>query len=357
MKEDKKNYICAVPFANLEVHDFDRFLCCASWLKKKLPLNSSPVDAWTSKEADEVRDSILDGSYKFCDTLQCPYLHQLDKFGTIPIANDNPLHHKTRLPRRLEQKIEDYKQGNLTPTIVQFSFDRTCNLKCPSCRVEIFTANKKKIDEVQSTIELIEEQFGSTIEILYITGSGDPFVSVGFRNFLRNFDKKKWPRLKKIHLHTNATKWTKKMWDSMPNVHPYVKSCEISIDAGTKDTYENKTRIGGNWDELIDNLKFIATIPNLKYAKTSFVVQQKNYKEMKIFYDLIMEIFGPKGSVFYGKILNWGHYSEEDFKKEQVWDPAHPEYNEFLKEIRKTLPAKQAWTNAQEFLLPQNKLL
>ena len=33
------------------------------------------------------------------------------------------------------------------------------------------------------------------------------------------------------------------MWDSMPNVHKYVKSCEISIDAGTKDTYENKTRL------------------------------------------------------------------------------------------------------------------
>ena len=44
------------------------------------------------------------------------------------------------------------------------------------------------------------------------------------------------------------------MWDSMPNVHKYVKSCEISIDAGTKDTYENKTRLGGNWENLMNNL-------------------------------------------------------------------------------------------------------
>ena len=44
------------------------------------------------------------------------------------------------------------------------------------------------------------------------------------------------------------------------NIHRFVKSCEISIDGGTKDTYENKTRINGKWDELIDNLKFIAQL-------------------------------------------------------------------------------------------------
>ena len=45
---DKKDYICAVPFTSLEIHDRDRFLCCASWLKKYLPEESSPVDAWNS---------------------------------------------------------------------------------------------------------------------------------------------------------------------------------------------------------------------------------------------------------------------------------------------------------------------
>jgi hypothetical protein len=38
----------------------------------------------------------------------------------------------------------------------------------------------------------------------------------------------------------------------MPNIHQYVTSCEISVDAGTKETYETKTRINGNWDILLD---------------------------------------------------------------------------------------------------------
>ena len=36
-KIDLNNYICAVPFTSIEVHDNKRFLCCASWLTKFLP--------------------------------------------------------------------------------------------------------------------------------------------------------------------------------------------------------------------------------------------------------------------------------------------------------------------------------
>jgi hypothetical protein len=44
------------------------------------------------------------------------------------------------------------------------------------------------------------------------------------------------------------------MWDSMSNIHAYVKTCEISIDAATKETYE-KLRLGGRWDKIIEGLE------------------------------------------------------------------------------------------------------
>ena len=49
----------------------------------------------------------------------------------------------------------------------------------------------------------------------------------------------------------------------MKEVQPFVKTCEVSIDAFTKDTYENKTRIGGKWDILLENLKFITFIKTI----------------------------------------------------------------------------------------------
>jgi organic radical activating enzyme len=355
-KVDLNDYVCAVPFAALEIHEKHRFLCCASWLKKGLPQNSSPRDAWESPDAQEIRESVIDGSFRHCDKVQCPYLHQLENFGEI--GNTSVLYHKNRLPKDLESNIDSFKKGIVTPpSTIQFSFDRTCNLKCPSCRINLIVENSKGIERVKKTIDEIEEQYGKTTKRLYITGSGDPFVSVGFRDFLRNFDSNKWPSLSNIHLHTNATRWDKKMWESMSKVHKYIKTCEISIDAATKDTYENKVRVGGNWDELIENLKFINTIKSLKSIKTSFVVQQKNYKEMKLFYDLMYSIFGEKVNVFFGKITNWGTFSEEDFLLEQIWNESHSEYNEFIKEVNSFMPNNYSWSNLQEFITPAKTLI
>ncbi len=353
---DLENYICAVPFSSLEIQQGNRFLCCASWLKKYLPYDTSPKEAWESEEANEIRKSVTDGTFKYCDKSHCPYLHQLIKFGKI--GNTTVLHHKNKIPIDIKEKIDSFQEGKLfTPNTIQFSFDRTCNLKCPSCRLEVITESSKGIERVKKTIDEIEYQYGETTKSIYITGSGDPFVSVGFRDFLRNFDSTKWPALKKIHLHTNATKWNKKMWDSMSNIHKYVKSCEISIDAATKETYENKVRLGGNWDELMDNLKFINTIPSLKDIKTSFVVQQKNYKEMKMFYDLMISIFGKKVNVYYGKITNWGTFTDDEYIGHKIWEPNHPEYNEFIREVNLFLPKEQSWHNLQEFIIDKNKLI
>ena len=353
---DKSKYICSVPFISLEIHDHKRFLCCASWLKKYLPEDTRPYDAWNSKEAIDIRDSILDGSYKYCDSNQCPFLHELETLSDT--RNTHPLYLKDKLDPHLQSVIKKHKnREKFSPAVVQFSMDRSCNLKCPSCRLTVEIADSIKIKKVKQDIQEIEDDYGNEVTSLYITGSGDPFISVAFRDFLRNFDKKKWPNLKSIHLHTNATRWDKKMWNSMKAIHPYVKSCEISIDAGTKETYETKTRIGGDWDMLIDNLKFISTIKTLKSVKTSFVVQQSNYKEMKIFYDLMLDIFGKKANVFFGKITNWGTFSDEEYKKHQIWSSEHPEHEEFLKEVNRTLPAEQNFNNIQEFITPEKSII
>ena len=351
-----KDYICSVPFSNLEMQTETRYLCCPSWMTKKLPKNVSAKTAWESDEANDIRHSILDGSYKYCDKTQCPFLKQFLEIGNR--GNTNALFHKDQLPINLKLAVDNFKKGNLNnPTNIVFSFDRSCNLKCPSCRIDLIVENSNGIDRVKKTINEIELEYANSIKTLYITGSGDPFVSVGFRDFLRNFDKTKWPVLEKIHLHTNATKWNKKMWDSMPNVHEYIKSCEISIDASTKNTYETLTRIGGNWDELIDNLNFIATIPSLKNIKTSFVVQTHNYKEMKSFYELMTSIFGNKVNVFYGKINNWGTFSESEYLIHKIWDESHPLYSDFVKEVNSFILKDKVWHNLQEVINPIRGLI
>lgn len=353
---NKRNYICSVPFTSIEVQDHNNFLCCASWLTKSLPKGLSVKDSWNSSEAKDIRNSILDGTYKYCDSTQCPFLHKIESGDSHNLQG--PIYSKDNLSNELSKVIELHRNDiDYSPSVVQFSFDRTCNLKCPSCRIDLIVGDKKKIESVKATIEEIENEYSNDIKVLYITGSGDPFISVGFRDFLRNFNPKKYPKLEKIHLHTNATKWNREMWDSMKSIHPYVKTCEISIDAGTKDTYENKTRIGGSWDELIDNLKFISTIPTLKKIKPSFVVQNHNYKEMGLFYDMMFGLFGKKSNIFFGKINNWGTFSDEDFLEHQVWNPNHINYSDFIEEVNRTLPANYCFHNLYEFINPHKSII
>jgi hypothetical protein len=339
---DLNEYICAAPFQNIEIHENSKFVCCPTWLPKE-------IEEWNDDSAKDIRKSMMDGSFKHCRTKYCPFLAELMKDGKL--GQTNPIVKKTEIPLFIKQNY-NVDTGHMAkgPSIIQFAFDRSCNFKCPSCRLDIITADGYKIKDVEATIEEIETKYASQLEWLYITGSGDPFVSVGFRNFLRNFDPKKYPKLTNIHLHTNASMWTKQMWNSMRTIWPYVTTCEISIDAGTQYTYENITRLGGKWETLINNLKFIVTIPKLRYIKTSFVVQDSNYMEMEIFLNLMKSILGKKVHVFFGKITNWGTFTDGQFKLRKVWDKDHPEYDLFLNAFNKVWKDPQVFHNMYEFI-------
>jgi hypothetical protein len=343
-----KEYICSVPFNGLEIHDNSAFMCCASWLTKPLPKNGAIKDLWKSEEAKEIRKSVTDGSYRFCDKKLCPYLSELQKFNRTQVG---PVKHINQVSDEIKNYIENGEDSFTSgPTILQMSFDRTCNYKCPSCRVDMIVASSEKIKTINLTIDEIEEAYSNSIETIYCSGTADPFASVSYRNFLRNFNPKKYPNLKSIHLHTNASLWNKEMWDTMPNIHKYVRSCEISIDAGTQNTYENVTRLGGNWDNLLNNLRFISTIKSIRNVKCSFVVQQSNYNEMSTFFDLIRSIFGKKTKVFYGRLTNWGTFSNEMFKFLDVADETHPEHSFFLEEFNKVAISPFVFHNLHDFI-------
>ena len=355
---DLKNYICTAPFVNIEIHNQAIFMCCPTWLPNNIaPDMEKPLDeVWNSEEAKEIRKSIHDGSYKYCDKKQCPFLSEL--LNNKKLNNVNPIVERKDTPSYITDNYNaETGEMNVGPSVIQFAFDRTCNYKCPSCRVDLIVESSKGIERVKATLLEIETKFAKYLSTMFITGSGDPFVSVGFRDFLRTFDPKKYPKLKNIHLHTNASMWNEKMWDSMKNVWPYVKSCEISIDAGTRETYENKTRLGGNWDNLIGNLHFIAKIPVLKYIKTSFVVQDSNYAEMETFLKLMKSIFSKKVHVFFGKINNWDTFTEGQFKLKKVWDIDHPEHDFFKKEFNKVWRDTQVFHNMYEFIEVKKEII
>ena len=322
-KEDiLKKYICTTPFVYLEAHKHAVFSCCPSWLPNKLSSLEDIGDVWESKELKDVQNSILDGSYKYCSKTECPYLSQLlnKNNETIPqgFVHKDDFH------------IEKYKNG---PTNINFAFDRSCNLSCPSCRNIAIMADGTELDFIDNTINKIINVYGKNIKMLYLSGSADPFASKSIRKLLLNFNREKFPNITHIHLHTNGILLNEKMWNSLSHIHDLIKTIEISVDASKEETY-NIVRRGGDWGTINKNLKFISKI-DLRDKRVSFVVQDTNYTEMEDFYKLMMNIFNNNINVYFNKITNWGTYSDSEFMIKQIWNESHPEFQLFLNQLNK----------------------
>lgn len=323
---DKSKLICTTPFRYTDVFDDKQYLCCPGWLDVDISQGKSIRENFNSDKAQDIRESILDGSYKYCDENQCPHLSALTQ---------------DKLDKRFVPKNDStIKDFNLISEIesVGFSFDRSCNLQCPSCRVDLINYLGKERKSVDIKLEELDNEISKTVKRMYITGTADPFYSKSFRQFLINFEPSNYPMMESIHIHTNGILWTEQLWNRMDGIHPFVKSCEISIDAATKNTYENEVRIGGDWEVLMKQLKFIVNIPTINHFSFSFVVQDKNYKEMYDFYKLITDLtdgINKSISIFFNHIVNWGTYTEEEFLTRDVANKSNELHSDFLLELQK----------------------
>ena len=346
---DKSVMLCTVPFSYSEVFKDRHHLCCPGWLKEDVYDTGNILTDFHSSKSDNIRNSILDGSYKYCDEQQCPHLAALSQNKIL----DNRFIKKTDL--RIQQLKDSVSLKN-----INLCFDESCNYKCPSCRLDFINFKGTELLKVEEKLLQVENELGSTLEKITLTGGGDPLFSNSFRKFLLRFDSKKFPKLKNIHLLTNGSLWTESLWSKLYKIHPYVKTCEISIDAATKETYENKTRIGGNWDNLLECLGFIVSIPTIQHHTFSFVVQDSNYKEMYKFYELISNLnwnHTKKINIFFNHITNWGTFTEMEYLYKDVSNPNHKLHGDFLLELNKIHNKKNVTHNFNHLIKSKINLL
>lgn len=318
---DLKKYYCELPFTYTEIHNDRQTLCCPYWNTTNIKKSDDYLANWFSKEAEDVRNSMLDGTFKNCSCDFCPSLNTLVNEGkaTGPI-----------------KPIEEYKSENYgKPKRVKLCFDLACNLKCPTCRTALIPNTPERTKVSVDQFKRLEKAYADELEEIFTSGVGDPFYSIPMREFLNNITPERYPKLNNIIIHTNGILFTPKVWDKLENIHRYVKSCEISIDAATKTSYE-KIRLGGKWETLLKNLHFINTLDTIDQIVLSFVAQKDNYNEMVDFVELMNSIFSKKKVlIYFYKVANWGTFSDEEYNKVKIWDNTHPEYEQFRKEVHR----------------------
>ena len=320
-----KGRFCRKPFENLELLENGAHLCCAVWMPDSIgnPFDAKDADAlWNSPRAQDMRRSIHDGSYRWCNKLSCPSIQN----GTLP-SNEQARAQDPRWKQAIDEQLVVLP---FKPDTVNLSYDKSCNLACPSCRVHVIQSNDKqraRLDEMTDrlVIPLVEQASRATI-----TGSGDPFGSRTFRRLLERIGEMDLPKLV-YHIATNGLLLTPDMWEKFPKLLERTDTLGVSVDASTPATY-SVLRRPGNMDKLIPNLRHMGALHaagKIRVFGIHMVVQVENYREMPDFVRLAKDV--GASLVVFQRLTNWDTFTREEFAKRAVFHEDHPEYEEFLR--------------------------
>lgn len=332
---------CKLPFTRISIDDDGNVWpsCCPDWVAFPLGnvFEQSWDEIWYGDTATKFRDSMFDGSLRYCKRNWCPHVADAES----GIKNYQVIPHSESPATWVPQP----------PVHVNLNYDMTCNLKCPSCRSDYIHYKGDKLNRLIKLHKYVEEQILPQVESIALTGVGDPFMSQVFREFLFNFDSKKYPNIKTVHLHTNGQLFDEKTYSQMKGLHDINLSTDISIDAASADVYD-VVRPPGNWNKLMRNLEFIKKLDNLVLLGISMVVQQANYRQMMQFVELGESLVYRKRNTFveFKRIRHDPHLTREQFQQIGIDEMPMNMKDEFINELYK-IEKKRIW-NAYNNIRP-----
>lgn len=305
-----KGKYCYHPFNTITIDgNGDVFPCiCQAWLPISLgkiwQFNSLDEIVKTAK-AREIQRTILNGSYSYCDNNICGIIAAGDLSGRI-----------------------DHKPDTIN--WINFAIDSSCNLTCPSCRKEFIFINEGQLYDqrlmmVDHIIKLIENH--DHFIKFSVSGDGDPFASLIYRNFLSKLNVT--DKNVEIEIITNGI-LAKDHWFKMKGIHNNIVRFKISFDAATENTY-NIVRRGGDWNKLLASADHMSKWKQKNYSDMkltgNFVVQAANYKEMPQYVELLDQLGFDE--ILFQAIHDWGTF--DNYMAHAVWKQNHSNYDDFLK--------------------------
>ena len=315
-----KGKTCNHPVSDFEIGTEGRvFVCCPSYLPQSIGnvFTAGSIDeVIQSKHAKLIRDSINKQDFRFCRWLHCKEIDSLPSVSSSKVKKD------------------------IYPVDFRLSFDTTCNLWCVTCRNEKITVRGEQREiMLRATQDIIIPMLKKARSVT-MNGYGDVFASKPCRQVLHSVNSKDNPDLK-INFITNAVLLTEQEWNNFENIHDMMGDVRISIDAATKETYD-KIRLGGDWDVLMENLKFIAGLRDkgvIKSLSICYVYQRENFREMAEFARMGKEL--GCDLVIFDALLNWNTYEHGELNDRSVHHTSnalHGEFLEELKRLREVLP-------------------
>lgn len=309
---------CDSPFTNMTIRpDGHVFVCCAGWTNAYSLGNAFTQtfeQIWNSPEAQALRASIHDGSFRFCLADRCGRLAEGELSADAMFEENAEL---------IASKAVVMKHG---PSKMTLNYDPSCNLACPSCRTELVFSSADEITALIAFQEsVVSSNYFKNVKRIQATGTGDVFASKVYSHLLDKINVEEYPDLR-LELRTNGILLTPKRWNEIENTHYAIDLIIISIDAATQETYELVR--GKGFKKLVTNLEFLGQVKHSAEFRLEiwFVMQSANYKEIPDFVRLGKRIGADR--VNFTRIRDWGTFP--DFTKQDVFDKGHPQHQDYL---------------------------
>lgn len=308
---------CRYPFEHVRISPDGRYDFCSFADSIKVSLGNAEYLDYMDYENSVIlklaRLSVLNGTYIFCNPDRC------SRIRTFAMGESKP------------EKDDTYQvlSANQFFQAASVDIDCSCNLYCCSCRNEIISSRGCW---QQKLTDRVIEQVLPNIDILFLAGSGEVFLSPYYKQVLHADTLR---RLKGLMVLSNANICNKKEWEHITGMVDGNVEVSFSIDAATKETYE-KIRRGGNFEKVEEHIRYVCGLKReerIRRVILNFVIQRDNYKELERFV-----LWGKSLGADYFNITfldNWGTWTEDEFKEICMYEKGKKPLPELQAELDK----------------------
>ena len=267
-------------------------------------------EIWNGELANNFRESMLDGSYRYCNPSKCPYC-----------ANEQ------LSDMLVEYKIPEY------PEFCSLSYQLQCNYVCKFCRHDYY----EPCDCEKNNYEKIEREVKKMlphIKTFSSNGAGEFFCSNSILNLIQNNQLNPDTN---IYIETNGSLFTPQNWEKIKKMGDHRLKLSVTVHSFNERTYQYLSGTKLPITQIMGNLKFISDLRKANIVnefEIATVICERNFREMPDFVKTCLEEFAMDEI----RLRFFEPYGVMDLNTEWFYDvrneyhPYHDEFVEIMKD-------------------------
>ena len=285
--------------------------------------DNSLLDIYNGDKAKQFRQTLLDGTYDFCNEENCPWM-----------ANGT-----------LESEMVEVDEIPLYPQMLSLAYDRRCNYHCTCCASR---CDEKPDLELQQKIETEIKKTLPYVKHFSANGLGEFFVSDSMMRVVADW-KPENIRNAQFELETNGSLFTPANWEKIKNIENANVEVAITVHSFDEGAYQYLSGTKISVTQIVENLNFVKLLREagkINYLEIATVLQERNFRTLPEFVERCL-------TEFRADVVRVRRFLPEKAMDENIeWffdirNPLHPYHQEYLEIMKHPIfkdPRVFIWT-------------